>query len=268
MSSSVAGLQVLVVDDNPATRYSTARVLRAAGFQTTEAATGGEALDLVGAGVSAVILDVHLPDIDGFEVCGRIRRRTDTALLPVIHLSASHVLDDDKVRGLDAGADAYMTHPAEPALLVATLQALIRARTAEEALRRSDAGFRAVYEQAPSGISLLDADGRFTEANPAMLEMLRRKSGAVIGRALLDFAPQQSHPAIREALERSRVGVWRGEFALVDDTGRATHIEWSFSAHMASGIVLAICDGHLGADRLVEAARRVARARAGGAGSS
>ena len=52
---------VLVVDDNPVTRYSTARVVRAAGFQTLEAGTGGEALVLSAQGVSAVVLDVHLP---------------------------------------------------------------------------------------------------------------------------------------------------------------------------------------------------------------
>ena len=64
---------VLVVDDNPATRYATGRVIRAAGFQTAEAGSGAEALDLIARGVSAAVLDVHLPDIDGFELCRRIR---------------------------------------------------------------------------------------------------------------------------------------------------------------------------------------------------
>jgi PAS domain S-box-containing protein len=232
--------EVLVVDDNPATRYSTARVLRAAGFRTREAGTGGEALDLVASGVSAVILDVHLPDIDGFEVCGRIRIRPETALLPVIHLSASHVLNDDKVRGLNAGADAYMTHPAEPELLVATLQALIRARTAEEAMRRSDARFRAIYEQAPSGISLLDGDDRFVEVNPAMLSLLQRDAGRVVGRPLTDFAPPDQQAMIAAALEGSRTSVWRGEFPLLNTTGALVHVEWSLSANASSGGVLAI----------------------------
>ena len=125
---------VLVVDDNPATRYSTARLLRAAGFQTLEAASGGEALQIAAGGVSAVVLDVHLPDIDGFEVCRRLRAAPDTGKLPVIHLSAAFVRSEDKVTGLHAGADAYLVHPVEPDLLVATLQALIRARVAEEQL--------------------------------------------------------------------------------------------------------------------------------------
>ena len=128
---------VLVVDDNPATRYSTGRVIRAAGFRTTEAGSGAEALALVAQGVSAVVLDVHLPDLDGFEVCRIIRAQPATALLPVVHLSAAYIRDEDRVTGLNAGADAYLVHPAEPAVLVATLQALIRARLAEDQLRRS-----------------------------------------------------------------------------------------------------------------------------------
>jgi PAS domain S-box-containing protein len=240
LESERASHEVLVVDDNPATLYTTARILRAAGFRTKQAATGSEALRLSTTGVSAVILDLHLPDIDGFEVCGRIRRRPETALLPVIHLSASYVQDADKVRGLEAGADAYMTHPAEPALLVATLQALIRARTAEEAMRRSDAGFRAIYEEAPSGISLLDAEGRFSELNPAMLSFLRRESSAVVGRKITDFAPPDWHERIRDAMARSRVGVWRGEFPLLDGAGELVHMEWSLSSNARSGSVLAI----------------------------
>ncbi len=119
---------ILVVDDNPATLYATARLFRAAGFITVEAANGSEALKLGDEKISAVILDVDLPDIDGFEVCRRLRANSKTALLPVIHLSAAHLQDQDKVDGLNFGADAYLTHPAEPPILIATVQSLIRAR--------------------------------------------------------------------------------------------------------------------------------------------
>ena len=178
---------VLVVDDNPATRYSTSRVIRAAGFRTAEAGSGSEALALVAQGVSAVVLDVHLPDIDGFEVCRMIRAQPPTALLPVVHLSAAYVRDEDRVTGLNAGADAYLVHPVEPAVLVATLQALIRARLAEDQLRRSEQRFRAIYDQAQSGIALLDEQARFDDANPAMLRILGRTREALIGMALSDW---------------------------------------------------------------------------------
>lgn len=118
---------VLVVDDNPSNRYATSRTLRAAGFNTVEAAAGAEALELVDF-VSAVVLDVHLPDLLGFEVCRLLRSRAQTASLPVVHVSAVYVTQSEQAQGMDAGADAYMVSPVDPEALVATLDHLIDAR--------------------------------------------------------------------------------------------------------------------------------------------
>jgi CheY-like chemotaxis protein len=118
---------ILVVDDNAASRYATARALRAAGFNTVEAAAGAEALELVDF-VSAVVLDVHLPDLMGFEVCRILRTRTATASLPVVHVSAIYVSQAEQATGLEAGADAYMVAPIDPDALVATLDRLIQER--------------------------------------------------------------------------------------------------------------------------------------------
>ena len=135
--------KVLVVDDSPATRYSTCRVLLAAGFQVVEAITGAQGLAKArGGGVSAVVLDVHLPDIDGFAVCRKLREEPETVVLPVLHLSATFVESADKVAGLNSGADAYLEHPVDSAILVATLQALIRARIAEEQLRETEQRYK------------------------------------------------------------------------------------------------------------------------------
>jgi PAS domain S-box-containing protein len=233
---------VLVVDDNPATRYTTARVIRAAGFRTAEAGTGAEALERVGQGVSAVILDVQLPDTDGFEVCRVIRSRPATATLPVVHLSAAFIRSEDRVTGLNAGADGYLVHPVEPAVLVATLQALIRARTAEDALRRSEQRFRAIYDQAQSGIGLLDAQGRFADVNPAFEQMLGRPRAALIGCALVEVAPPQWQALVAELTASPAQGraPWRGEFPLLDAAGRLVHMEWSISSHVEPGARIAI----------------------------
>ncbi|WP_394681988.1 response regulator [uncultured Comamonas sp.] len=224
---------VLVVDDNPATCYATARALRAAGFKTVEAGTGQEALDLSLGDISAVVLDVHLPDIGGFEVCAMMRDREQTMSLPIVHLSAAFVADTDKVAGLNAGADAYLTHPAEPAMLVATIQALVRARMAEVRVHRSEAKFRSIYEQAQSGIALIDDDGCFVDANPAMLEMLGRSAAEVLGRPVSAFAAP-SHQARIEAMcaPQSSQALWREEVVLLDATGQALHVEWSMAARV------------------------------------
>ena len=233
---------VLVVDDNAATRYSTSRILQAAGFRTDEAGSGGEALAHAAHGVSAVVLDVHLPDIDGFEVCRMIRAAPATALLPVVHLSAAYVRDEDRVAGLNAGADAYLVHPVEPAVLVATLQALIRARLAEDQLRRSEQRFRAIYDQAQSGIALLDEEARFADANPAMQRMLGRTREQLMDVPLSELVPPHWRERVQAQLATPAHGraPWRGEFPLVGADGAPVHLEWSVSSHVEPGVRIAI----------------------------
>jgi len=115
---------VLVVDDNAASRYATARSLRAAGFNIVEAAAGAEALEL-GEFVSAVVLDVHLPDLLGFEVCRLLRSKAATAHLPVVYVSALYVSEVDQQYGMDTGGNAYLVAPVDPEALTATLDQLI-----------------------------------------------------------------------------------------------------------------------------------------------
>ncbi len=233
---------VLVVDDNPATRYSTSRVLRAAGFQTAEAGTGGEALEMARRGVSAVVLDVDLPDIDGFEVCRTLRSQPATALLPVVHLSAIYAKSEHRVAGFNAGADAYLIHPAEPAVLVATLQALIRARMAEDSLRRSETRFRAIYREAQSGVCLLDAQGCFADVNPAMERLLGRPADGLLGHAVSEFAPPGWVDFVAQHTSEGAAGgqPWGGEFPLADAAGREVHLEWRISQHVEPGLRIGI----------------------------
>lgn len=115
---------ILVVDDSRAARYPLARNLGAAGFKTREASTGAQALALA-AGVSAVVLDVHLPDIHGLEVCRLLRANRATASLPIVHVSAIYVSEEDGASGLGAGADAYLIAPVDPQELVGTIDKLL-----------------------------------------------------------------------------------------------------------------------------------------------
>jgi signal transduction histidine kinase len=123
---------VLVVDDNDAGRFVKSQVARQAGFNVVEAATGRRALELAHSHpVDIVMLDVNLPDVSGFEVCGRIKSDESLAAVQVLQISATAIADSDRVRGLAGGADAYLTEPQNPEVLAATLQALMRARRAE-----------------------------------------------------------------------------------------------------------------------------------------
>jgi signal transduction histidine kinase len=117
---------ILVVDDNPTSRYTITRVLRHAGYGAVEAASGREALEAVTKEKpDLVLLDVKLPDISGYEVCRRIKLEETYRSLPVVHLTASFADDVSKARGLEGGADGYLTHPIEPHVLIATIRSLL-----------------------------------------------------------------------------------------------------------------------------------------------
>jgi hypothetical protein len=232
--------ELLVVDDEPASRYATVRQLRSAGFRTREVATGTEALAAIDDSISAMVIDVHLPDIDGFELCHMLRSRPETTRMPVLHLTAAYVTDEDKVRGLDSGADAYLTRPVEPAVLVATVQALVRTRVAEEAMRTSEARFRAIYAHAPGGIALLDESGRFIDANPAMLALLSRDRDAVIGRSAAEFVPPDWTARVEAYSREVSDQPTTHEFPVLTPDGQTTHVEWSFSSHADPSMRLAV----------------------------
>ena len=122
---------ILNVDDNEAGRYAVSRILKQAGFEVLEAASGEEALRLIDRNPDLIILDVKLPDIDGFEVCRRIKSNPATDFIPILHLSATYHDSESRVKGLEGGADSYLTHPVEPLVLIASIRALLRIRKGE-----------------------------------------------------------------------------------------------------------------------------------------
>jgi CheY-like chemotaxis protein len=109
---------VLVVDDRPDARYSMARPLAIAGYDVRETATGRDALRLARLRPDGIVLDLALPDMDGFEVLRRLKADPVTRDIPVILKTAVHLDDGDRQRGLDAGAAAYFAVPFDPQALI------------------------------------------------------------------------------------------------------------------------------------------------------
>jgi signal transduction histidine kinase len=127
--------RIVVVDDTESNLYMKARTLRQAGFDVLEASTGGDALALVASHAPAlVVLDTQLPGINGWEVCRRIKAGGAEAPI-VLQVSATYVQEGDTVKALEGGADACLTEPIDPSVLIATVRALLRMRQAEDALR-------------------------------------------------------------------------------------------------------------------------------------
>jgi DNA-binding response OmpR family regulator len=117
---------ILIVDDEPALRRLFARVLRDAGYDTLEAADGVEALELLERQTVALILvDSTMPRLDGVGVIRAVRDREATRTLPVILVTGMSSLED-RVGGLEAGADDYLVKPVEIDELVARVRAQLR----------------------------------------------------------------------------------------------------------------------------------------------
>ncbi len=128
--------RVLVVDDNDSIRYTVVRALREAGYDVIEARSGAEALARVSEEPDLITLDVNLPDKSGIEICGLLKSDPATAHIPILQLSASFVDSQSRVRGLQGGADAYLTEPVDRAELAATVAALLRIKSAERLARQ------------------------------------------------------------------------------------------------------------------------------------
>jgi PAS domain S-box-containing protein len=129
--------QILVVDDNHLLRAATLRVLQQAHYKVAEAATGSDALRLVQQQPpDLILLDIVLPDMDGRDVCQHIKADPELAGTFVILFSSLKIAPNDRVEGLGIGADGYITRPIGNAELVARVQAMLRIKRAEDALRR------------------------------------------------------------------------------------------------------------------------------------
>ena len=119
---------ILVVEDEPSIASFIAMYLKKAGFAVRASTTGTDALEKAGAEPpNLIVLDLMLPDIDGIEVCRRIRQRSDT---PILMLTARDD-DVDKIIGLEVGADDYLTKPFNPGELVARVKSILRRASPE-----------------------------------------------------------------------------------------------------------------------------------------
>ncbi|QEH34524.1 Sensor protein EvgS precursor [Aquisphaera giovannonii] len=221
MADPAAAL-ILVVDDDEAKRYSITKILQKAGYRIRQAVTGGEALRMVAELPDLVVLDVKLPDVSGFEVCRRIKADPVTSEIPVLHMSTTFVDLEDKLQGLEGGADGYLTDVLEPLELIATVKALLRARRAEEAAQISNSQWQATFDAINDGVVLLDREGLVIQVNQAMERIFEAPWDELHGRDFHDLfglpAGADASPFTRMASSQAR------EEAEVTRGGRWLHV--------------------------------------------
>jgi signal transduction histidine kinase len=194
---------ILNVDDSDAHRYAKTRVLRGAGFEVVEAATGAAARRLVfERPFDLLLLDVKLPDADGRNLAAEFKSDPRTAQVMVLQTSASHIDAANRVASLEAGADGYLVEPMEPEELVAHVRALLRIHKAER-------------ERQAALAQLREADRRKDEFLAMLAHELRNPLAPI--RNAVEILRVSDDPAIRERA-RAMVGRQVAHLArLVDD---------------------------------------------------
>jgi DNA-binding response OmpR family regulator len=170
-SASERGLRVLVVEDDGDVAGLVRDFLEADGFEVALALDGEQALAELHPEPDCVLLDVMLPGESGFEVCRKIRERSD---VPVLFLSARDG-DVDKIRGLGLGADDYVVKSATPAEVVARIKAVLRRSSIERGLH----GRRLKYGRLEIDVSAREVslDGRPVRTTPREFDLLRVLAG-------------------------------------------------------------------------------------------
>ncbi|RLK24189.1 response regulator receiver domain-containing protein [Micromonospora sp. M71_S20] len=220
---------VLVVDDSPTKRYLLVSWLSRAGFTVLEAENGAEALARVGVDpIDLVVLDVRLPDINGFEVCERIKAAHPA--MPVIHVSAHAVDVADRAQGLTRGADAYLAEPIEPEELVATSHAVLRYYRARQ---RAELLAERLLGLADTTVAVHSAPNfaRLLEAAAAGAAQIFKSPAAVIaetfeGDCLAGIADGPGGPATIVPWIVDDAGVPTGTTVRVDEPAAWGLVEW------------------------------------------
>jgi PAS domain S-box-containing protein len=257
LPNQIVHQKILVVDDNAASLYSTSRILRSGGFEVVEADTGLKALAAAeDDSIGLIILDINLPDIDGLEVCRRLRASSSTAYLPIVHLTATYVGSADSTQGLSAGGDSYLTHPVDPPVLIATVRALLFARQADVLKRTTDARFRTIFELASSGIAMLDPDLVYQDVNPEFCRIAGRTRDDIIGKSCSDLiAP--GHADLCKQLHESlaTMGRWEGMMPISRPDGSVAEVEWRIVGENHAGARIAIATNVTDREKLLESER-------------
>ena len=217
-------VNILLVDDQPAKLLSYSAILGQLDENLIEASSGREALEhLLKTDIAVVLVDVCMPELDGFELAAMIRQHPRCQETAIIFVSGIHMTDLDRLKGYEVGAVDYVPVPVVPEILRARvavfadlyrktrqlehlnseLERRVAERTAElEAstarLRESEQRLSTILQNASAVISLWDADGRFVHVNRRFEEVFGVRSDGIRGRSVREVFPSD----IAEELER------------------------------------------------------------------
>src|SRR5688500_5026954 len=192
---------VLIVDDKPQNLVALAAVLRPLELNVVPASSGEEALKLLlDHDYAAILLDVQMPGMDGFETAEFIKGRERTASIPIIFLTAIDKERQKVFRGYAVGAVDYVFKPYDPDVLRSKVATFIELYRKTAALRASEERFRAAFANAPIGIGLMAADGSWISANGALCELVGHPQHEFLTKPLWELSDPRDRKRDRDEL--------------------------------------------------------------------
>lgn len=179
---------LLIVEDTRSLLRLYSHILSQAGYSIIEASSGQEAQEIILSKMpDIVLLDRVLPDMDGSVLCDWIKSTPGLSQTYVIMLSALKTSEDDRVSGLEAGADDYIVKPVGKRELLARVKVAVRLKTAQLALQASEAKHRTLAENSPDLILRLNRAGYPIYVNPRVREMFGLRAEDVVGKNAYDL---------------------------------------------------------------------------------
>jgi PAS domain S-box-containing protein len=226
---------ILLVDDQEENLLALEAVLEPLGQRLVRATSGADALGaLLREDFALILLDVQMPDMDGFQTATVIKQREKTRHIPIIFLTALSKELHHMFRGYSAGAVDYVVKPFDPMILRSKVQVFVDLFRKENALRASEERFRTAFENAPIGVALVTVDeGRIIEVNRALAKMLGRPEALFIGAPLADSVHPEDASRFRldgsselRFMRLDGVPVWAQMNASIvsDGGGRPQHV--------------------------------------------
>lgn len=275
--------KILCVDDNADLLHINAGILQSAGYNVVEACSGDECLRRVREDrPDLVLLDVMLPDASGFDICKKIKEDPELAGPYVILISGMETSSGSKIKGLEIGADGYIVRPVSGHELLARIQAILRVKITETALRKSMERYQTLIETMSDGLGIVDEELVITFVNDKFCEITGYPRDEIIGRPAMEFLDRENQEILKARFEKVKEkiidpfelktkgkdlrdiytiispkplfdgkGNFKGAFAVVTDITKNKHYEEALKRNLGhiKTILESVGDGIYGVDR-------------------
>ncbi len=179
---------ILCVDDESVNRELLENILVASGYEVISAANGKDALlKIKTREIDLVLLDVLMPEMNGFEVCREIKESKKFTNIPVIMITAL-TAKEDRIKGIEAGAEEFLSKPFDKIEVLARIKMLLKVKEFEAALAQSEKHYRRIFETSKDGLLILDKpEGNIIDINQAIVDLLGYPREDFLGKKVIDF---------------------------------------------------------------------------------